>query len=197
MNPLKRYVVWLSRMSHSRGFGVQSPSAYRFIRYVLCEHYPYYAYGELRRTHPSLPWLTRKRMELYFRLANFRQADTWIDNGDDTTLLNEYVAKGCRKTRVANGCSKADIANGCANSTVQIARVCMTDGCEEYLGQLLANTDQNSVIVIEDIASNPVARRMWQQLVRNKAVSVSYDLYYLGVAFFDTERFKTNYIVNF
>lgn len=188
MNLFKRYVVWLSRMSHSRGFGVQSPSAYRFIRYVLCEHYPYYAYGELRRTHHSLPWLTRKRMELYFRLANFRQADTWIDNGDDSTLLNEYVARGCSKTRVANGF---------ANSTVQIARVCMVDGCEEYLEKLLANTDQDSIIAIEDIASNPVARRMWQQLVSNKAVSVSYDLYYLGVAFFDTERFKTNYIVNF
>ena len=24
-------------------FGVQSPSAYQFIRYVLTEHYPYYA----------------------------------------------------------------------------------------------------------------------------------------------------------
>ena len=49
MNPIKRYIIWLRRMSYSRGFGVQSPSAYRFIRYVISEHYPYYAYADLRK----------------------------------------------------------------------------------------------------------------------------------------------------
>ena len=190
MNQLRRYIVWLRRMSHSRGFGVQSPSAYRFIRYVLCEHYPYYAYDELRRKHPSLPWLTRKRMELYLRLANFRQASIWIDNDSENALLREYVVRGCRKTRVTR--------QACENGqSVQIARVCATDGCEEFLEQLLAHTDTGSIIAIEDIAGNPVARSMWQKLVESGLVSVSYDLYYLGVAFFDTGRFKANYIVNF
>ena len=41
--------VWLSRINHCRGFGVQSPSAYAFIRYVVNEHYPYYAYEDLRK----------------------------------------------------------------------------------------------------------------------------------------------------
>ncbi len=190
MNKLKRYMVWLSRMSHSRGFGVQSPSAYRFIRYVLCEHYPYYAYDELRLKHPSLPWLTRKRMELYFRMANYRQPDQWVDNAADTAPLADYVAGGCRKTRISNSPS---ISQG----AVQIARVCPVEGCEDFLDNILANTDSHTMIVVEDITENPMARRMWQRLVESKAVSVSYDLYYLGVAFFDTERFKTNYIVNF
>ena len=39
---------WLRRCGCNRGFGVQSPSAYAFIRYVINEHYPYYAYQELR-----------------------------------------------------------------------------------------------------------------------------------------------------
>ena len=37
---------WLCRCKYCRGFGVQSPSAYSFIRYVINEHYPYYAYSE-------------------------------------------------------------------------------------------------------------------------------------------------------
>ena len=53
------------------------------------------------------------------------------------------------------------------------------------------------MIVIEDIAENKIAQRMWQRLLNSKKVSVSYDLYWAGVAFFDTDRFKTNYIVNF
>ena len=189
MNPFKRYIVWLRRMSHSRGFGVQSPSAYRFIRYVLCEHYPYYAYAELRREHPRVGWLTRKRMELYLRIANYRQASRFVSNGTDVELLASYVGSGCRGTRVV-----ADIAAG---AVVEVARVCPTEGCEAYLEQVLSCADGGTMVIVEDIAENPVARRMWQRLLDSKAVSVSYDLYWAGVAFFDTDRFKANYIVNF
>ncbi len=190
MNMLKRYIVWLRRMSHSRGFGVQSPSAYRFIRYVLCEHYPYYGYAELRREYPSLPWLVRKRMELYFRIANYRQANCLISNGDDTPLLMSYVGRGCRRTRIVAEMERKE-------GRVEIARVCPKEGSEALLDRLLDYTDSNSIIVIEDIAEDKTAQRMWQRLLDSKKVSVSYDLYWVGVAFFDIERYKTNYIVNF
>ena len=45
---------WFRRCGYSRGFGVQSPSAYSFIRYVINEHYPYYAYQELQEQLPQL-----------------------------------------------------------------------------------------------------------------------------------------------
>ena len=102
MNPIKRYIIWLRRMSYSRGFGVQSPSAYRFIRYVISEHYPYYAYADLRKKYPTLNWLTRKRMELYFRLANFCRTKQMVDYSKDSSLLADYVAHGCKMTRVRN-----------------------------------------------------------------------------------------------
>ena len=189
-NILKRYIVWLRRMSHSRGFGVQSPSAYRFIRYVLCEHYPYYGYDELRHKHPSLPWLVRKRMELYFRIANYRQASCMLSNGTDTPLLASYVGRACQRTRVDDR-QDADI------DTVEIARVCAVDGCEAYVEHLLSHTDSHTILIVEDIAQNPMAQRIWQGLLHNPKVSVCYDLYWAGVAFFDTDRFKTCYIVNF
>lgn len=175
-------------MSHSRGFGVQSPSAYRFIRYILCEHYPYYAYSELRREYPTLTWLERKRMELYFRLANYRQASRFVSNGTDNILLAAYVERGCRRTRVM-----ADTGG----MAVEIARVCPANKCEEWFEDIIANARQDTVVIVEDIAESPVARRMWQRLTESRKVSVSYDLYWAGVAFFDTERFKANYIVNF
>ena len=190
MNMLKRYMIWLRRMSHSRGFGVQSPSAYRFIRYVLCEHYPYYAYGSLRRKWRCQPWLVRKRMELYLRLANFRQADVWLDNGEDSAMLCSYVSNGCRKTKVES----RNVVNG---ETVGIARVCPVDGCEAWAEHLFGHAGKDTLLIVEDIADNPTARRIWQRLVESESVSVSYDLYYLGVAFFDTDRYKTNYLVNF
>lgn len=192
MNSIKRYLIWLRRMSHSRGFGVQSPSAYRFIRYVISEHYPYYAYDDLRREYPVLDWLTRKRMELYFRLANFCRTEQMVDYAADSCLLSDYVQHGCRRTRVQN------VYNGVLDALhMRLVRICPLDGCEDFLEIALADSAQTSVFVVEDICTNPVASRMWQRLVESEKVSVSYDLYYCGIAFFDTDRHKTNYIVNF
>lgn len=192
MNSIKRYLIWLRRMSHSRGFGVQSPSAYRFIRYVISEHYPYYAYDDLRREYPALDWLTRKRMELYFRLANFCRTEQMVDYASDSSLLADYVQHGCRRTRVLN------VYNGVLDALhMRLVRICPLDGSEDFLEIALADSAQTSVFVVEDICTNPVASRMWQRLVESEKVSVSYDLYYCGIAFFDIDRHKTNYIVNF
>ena len=43
---LPHFIRRLSRIPRSRGFGVQSPWAYRFVRSVACERRPYYAYED-------------------------------------------------------------------------------------------------------------------------------------------------------
>lgn len=192
MKSIKRYLIWLRRMSHSRGFGVQSPSAYRFIRYVVSEHYPYYAYDDLRTKYPTLDWLTRKRMELYFRLANFSRADVMVDYSTDSKLLADYVARGCNRTTTVNALQPIK-----GKVPMRFVRISATEGCEEFLKTALARSEQSSIFVVEDICTNDVAHRMWQTLLGSEKVSVSYDLYYCGIAFFDTDRYKTNYIVNF
>ena len=48
---------------------MQSPWAYRFIRYVINEHYPYYSYEDLRLRWFRIDVLSRKMAELLFRIA--------------------------------------------------------------------------------------------------------------------------------
>lgn len=192
MNSLKRYLIWLSRISYCRGFGVQSPSAYRFIRYVINEHYPYYGYCDLETKYPSLDWLQRKRMELYFRVANYCQAQMMVDYSDDSKLLADYVKQGCHSTQVVNIVGRSVI-----NVPLQLVRICPIGGSEKFLDELLMHSNHNTVLIVEDIHVDGIARCMWQCLVESTKVSVSYDLYYCGIAFFDVERHKTNYTVNF
>lgn len=191
---VQRYLHWLRRIKYCRGFGVQSPSAYRFIRYVINEHYPYYAYDELRKELPRLDSLTRKRMELYFRIANYRQASLWLDYSrrDDTTAT--YVGRGCNATRVRN---IADSQQPVSGDKIEVLRICPIAGCESVLAAALKQVDDRTLFVIEDIGYNDTARRLWQTLLESDITSVSYDLYYLGIAFFDRKRYKANYVVNF
>ena len=191
---VQRYLHWLRRIKYCRGFGVQSPSAYRFIRYVINEHYPYYAYDELRKELPRLDSLTRKRMELYFRISNYRQASLWLDYSRRDDTIATYVGRGCNATRVRN---IADSQQPVSRDKIEVLRICPRAGCESVLAAALKQADDRTLFVIEDIGYNDTARRLWQTLLESDITSVSYDLYYLGIAFFDRNRYKNNYIVNF
>lgn len=191
---VQRYLHWLRRIKYCRGFGVQSPSAYRFIRYVINEHYPYYAYDELRKELPRLDSLTRKRMELYFRVANFRQASLWLDFCERNDVIATYVGRGCHATQVRR---ITDLRQITADDRIEVLRICPSAGCEALLEAALQKTDDHTLFIIEDIGYNDTAKRMWQKLLESDLTSVSYDLYYLGIAFFDRKRYKNNYIVNF
>ena len=191
---VQRYLHWLRRIKYCRGFGVQSPSAYRFIRYVINEHYPYYAYDELRKELPRLDSLTRKRMELYFRVANFRQASLWLDFCERNDVIATYVGRGCHATQVRR---ITDLRQITADDRIEVLRICPTAGSEALLEAALQQTEDHTLFIIEDIGYNDTARRMWQTLLESDITSVSYDLYYLGIAFFDRKRYKANYVVNF
>lgn len=191
---VQRYLHWLRRIKYCRGFGVQSPSAYRFIRYVINEHYPYYAYDELRKELPRLDSLTRKRMELYFRISNYRQASLWLDYSRRDDTIATYVWRGCNATRVRN---IADSQQPVSGDKIEVLRICPIAGCESVLAAALKQADDRTLFVIEDIGYNDTARRLWQTLLESDITSVSYDLYYLGIAFFDRKRYKANYVVNF
>lgn len=191
---VQRYLHWLRRIKYCRGFGVQSPSAYRFIRYVINEHYPYYAYDELRKELPRLDSLTRKRMELYFRVANFRQASLWLDFCERNDVIATYVGRGCHATQVRR---ITDLQQITADDRIEVLRICPSAGCEALLEAALQKADDRTLFIIEDIGYNDTAKRLWQTLLESDITSVSYDLYYLGIAFFDRKRYKNNYIVNF
>lgn len=191
---VQRYLHWLRRIKYCRGFGVQSPSAYRFIRYVINEHYPYYAYDELRKELTRLDSLTRKRMELYFRVANFRQASLWLDFCERNDVIATYVGRGCHATQVRR---ITDLQQITADDRIEVLRICPTAGSEAVLEAALQQADDHTLFIIEDIGYNDTAKRLWQTLLESDITSVSYDLYYLGIAFFDRKRYKNNYIVNF
>lgn len=86
---------WLCRCKYSRGFGVQSPSAYSFIRYVINEHYPYYAYSELEERYEMPGRLQHNLGRLLFRLANYWQPEKCYSI---ESLYFPYINAGCYKT---------------------------------------------------------------------------------------------------
>ena len=172
-----RWLVWLSRIHCCRGFGIQSPTDYAFVRYVVNEHWPYYAYDVLREDD----WLREKLGRLYFRLANWRQPTVILS--DD---YQQWWHAGCKKAKCMSNLSPL------APCPLPLARITIDQWAD--FQSLLPHCDQQSVLVIEDIRHN---WPLWQEIARSPQTGTTFDLYYCGIVFFDAKRFKHNYKINF
>ena len=186
--------VWLRRLGHCRGFGVQSPSAYAFIRYVINEHYPYYAYDDMLKAWPDTWGVRLKLCRLYFRLANYAQAERWAWCGMLPEAERQYISCGCRRTVTAAGLVKAKVGVASMRATGEQRKTFV----EQFVTNITAEISpgNKTFLIIEGIGHDAAAKTIWQQLKADKRVGVTFDLYYCGIAFFD-KRFKQDYIVNF
>lgn len=193
---LNRIWVWMRRSRHSRGFGVQSPWAYRFIRYVVNEHYPYYSYDDLKQEIPELSSRERKMCRLYFRLANYRQADEMWSLDDDDRLscaIRGYVQRACKKTKITYTDRVQDFTTG----RLEMLRITPAVDMEAAMEKAIAAADVQSMVIVENIYKSPQAHRIWQQCEEDIRCITTFDLYECGIIFFDTKRYKEKYIVNF
>lgn len=175
MNQLTRLFVWLSRLHRCRGFGIQSPTDYWLVRYVLNEHWPYYQYDTLGEGDD---WLRRKLGLLYFRLANWRQPQTIVSSDYDS-----YWKAGCRQATVSP-------------AVPERVELMLTDitAADQLPALLQRRTDERTVVVVERPWRDWPA---WRRLVSHEQVSVTFDLYYCGILTFDPKRTKQHYIINF
>lgn len=193
MEKLKRLLLWLRRCGYSRGFGIQSPWAYQFVRYVINEHYPYYSYETLKKVLPEMDWLERKMSELYFRLANFRQPRQILYYGNDLQSFTTYCKNGCNRSDVLS------VDKSTMRSIPAIEMLCVNslDDYQEIVESALPLADSNSMMVIENLYKSKDSRKFWQRIVSDDRTGIVFDLYYCGIIFFDKKRYKEKYIINF
>lgn len=183
---IKRTAIWLRRCPHSRGFGVQSPFAYWFIRYVVNEHYPYYAYDDLRHSIPGLDRKRRRLCQLYFRIANYAQTDEWWEMAPEDFAVSAYVKAGCHKTRLTRDAEHPGVI-----------RMAMAGDPIATFEQCVVKASQKTLLIVEGIHRDKFTLRLWRKMMNDKRTGISFDLYSCGILFFDKKRIKQHYIVNF
>lgn len=82
---------FLKRIRHCAGFGIQSPTDYAFVREVIYERHPYYAYDLLRDQFPDASWLDIKVARLIFRVANYAHPHHVYYLGTPTPLIQAHL----------------------------------------------------------------------------------------------------------
>ena len=175
---------------------------------MVNEHYPYYAYEDLRKQHADVSDVRLKLCKLYLRLANYAQAAQWLWCGEPGSAERSYVNSGCSHTRqsVADTDSALPTPDA-AQPTIAVIPLSAPDATRRTLALRFVETadearrlseapHSKTMLVVEGIGHDAPAADIWRQLTADSRVSVAFDLYYCGIAFFDS-RYKQDYIVNF
>jgi len=241
---VRRWLIWVSRIAHCRGFGIQSPSDYRFVCNVVNDRREYEEYARLLQETPFRDAEKLKLCRLYFRIAKhlkprvcYNCVVRWTADGeqraikdaantsnkticasneticasDETICASDETSFVSDATRyIAAGSPNVGIVNiVCDEEQAAFAEIMSHDDkpdivfldtnsvSSSVIEVLIDHCHSRSVMIVEGIKRSKKARAIWRQIVGDKRTIITFDLYYCGIAFFDTSRYKQNYIVNF
>lgn len=190
----KRSIVFMRRFPHSRGFGIQSPSAYRFDREVINAHHPYNAYADLKHVFPHEDRLTLKLARLYFRIAHAVQVRQWALCTHRNDVYRAYIQAGCHAAIFVDGDEESELDKVAASDVLVTT---MEDDRWPMCEAFVSSAHERSMLIIEGIYASKKAKMRWKELVNDERTRVAFDLYDCGVIFFDHTKSKQVYIINF
>ena len=211
---------WFKRFRHRCGYGVHSPSDFFFITFVVYEKLEFYAYKplhELRQLVSSLPHHREKVDMLLFRVVNYLHPSSLLEIGTGSGLSTLYMheAKPSMKvvsldTAISTSVKKLFSSTSIDYSTMQslnnhiskatslsLVHIAHTDDYETILEQLLPYTGTKTCIIVSKPYLTKAKAAWWKTVVEDPRVGVTFDLYDLGLLFFDMKRIKEHRIVNF
>ncbi|MDR0893867.1 MAG: hypothetical protein LBN06_00990 [Prevotellaceae bacterium] len=203
---LRRPFVRLWRIRHRRGYGVHSPSAFDLLTQVVYERTPYYKYKELRReerqqrrTHGADRLYEPLRVKrLLFRLVNYVQPHAIFDVGRlaSSALYLKAAATNAEYT------AARDTHELFLEPDVPVDFLYLHDyrhpaHVESVFNLCADRVSKRSLFVIEGVGYTRAMRRMWKRMQRDERTAVTFDLYDVGLIFFDHSKTKQHYIINF
>lgn len=201
MNIFKKMWVWTCRFRNRKGYGVHSPSAFYLIRAVINEKEAYYAYSELKEKRHVGKMLSENVDKLLLRLSNFIQPQSIVQVGKDFPLSLEYLSAGCKTAfcQALNGTESPEegLKMLLEGKPLGLLHLTQVPTYQQWFKAALDYVTEKSLIVVEDIHKSKEQYTWWKTIQQQEEVGITYDLYEVGLVFFDKSKIKQHYKVNF
>lgn len=203
MNCMGRQWAGLKRFWHRKGYGVHSPFAFNFLTSVVYERGAYYAYRELERRHPVAAFHGHRHAvkcrQFLFRLANYVHPDIIRVIGHVGVAEVDYMSAGCRSAvllRNGAGEVRALSADGSVPPT-ELVWIGADVPFSDWNSLVSRPVARHTVCVFSGIYESEAAERAWEDVKRQEAVVVTFDLYDYGLVFFDRSKQRQHYVIKF
>jgi predicted O-methyltransferase YrrM len=174
-----------------------------------------------QRTH------TKKQLELLYRIARWYKPDNMLEFGTAAGISALYLGKGSPESRLITmeGCmGLASVATKSfkkrnLNVEVEIGDfdailedvleridqldLVFFDGNHRlaptlnYFSQCLTKANENSVFLFDDIHWSPGMSKAWKTIKKDKRVTLTIDLFWLGMVFFRKDMEKQDFVIRY
>lgn len=206
MELIRRIWNWCCRFRYRRGYGVHSPSDFYLITFVIYEKLPYYAFRTLRKERfaENLPHYRRKVKELLFRLVNYLAPETLLEvgTGDSSSIRYMRTARPSMHSVTMKGNDWEETLKQMEFQltewgSVDFLHIAHTPYYKEVFDKAMSCMKDIACIVVGNPYETPEKQEWWKSVIQDERVRITFDLYDVGLMFFDSKRYKQNYIVNF
>lgn len=199
---LKHLGIRLKRIRYRKGYGVHSPFAFRLITEIIAESSPYYSYADIENT-PSLLGrnkinLSTKVLKLIFRLVNWMQPTSILEIGATSNLeFAATLAKRNAQLIYSETIISTLNTKHLPYDLVFINHDKASETLEKSKEKILQLVHSGSLLVISGIGYSNEMKELWRSIQQDERAGITFDLYEVGLVFFDLEKNKQDYIVNF
>ena len=224
MNIFLRLYNWFRRFRHRCGYGVHSPTDFYFITFVVYEKLSYYAYhalSELRLQTKGLYPTLEKIDRLLLRICNYHQPDVMIDYSAESTISTLYLREACKRSpfyyyhahhdellqpllssyeatqMVAHSELTSMLPQQLRNKHRLLLHIGITPSYQQVYEAAIPYVNDNTCIIISQPYATAEKKAWWQSVINDKRNTITFDLYHIGVVFFNSSRIKEHRIVNF
>lgn len=209
-------LTWATRAVHRKGFGIQSPWAYELVRDVFFETLAYYAFDTLMWQRKNLNTGNKAESahdEQLFRIANYMHPlsvvevsntgftgilylaaphpdtpCTLVTNDEPPALFNSFF-----KGKILMGEELAALQSlFCDDKKIGLLHIGETEQAEAIYDWAVGHTDNDSVIILENIRRHA---GLWRKIVADQRAIITFDFYKWGMIVFDNKRTKQNYLL--
>jgi hypothetical protein len=195
--------IWCCRFRHRRGYGVHSPFAYNLIKTVFYERGNYYAYPRLNNLRRCTPKNRRENSakvdKMLFRLANYARAERMWVCGTCTELTCSHLEAARPNAVLRHFADEEELSLALMRSKdipdwIYFGRNVPFGKVMPMLSQQIGN---HALVVLANIYADKQRLSSWKAARNDERCNVSFDLYDVGILFYDPAYQKQNYIVNF
>jgi hypothetical protein len=211
-----------ARFFRRRGFGIQSPSDYYFVKFVLGERLKYYAFKELKRIdkdkkQKNESMSSRSHNEKLFRIANWKKPEYIISFGTAPPVAAACYLKSPRKeTKVVcvaeyiddkdiNTLNSHDINFVEAIKAKELISNINTDNIILHIAsakdlkatyyELCRPVIGNASIMIIDKHDDEMYIADCNDIINSQDARISFDSKRCTIIFFDKKRIKQSYSI--
>lgn len=192
--------LFVSKTEH----GVHSPFVYDLVTNVINDKSYKKEYAKIRNLNDNT--INLKCLTLIYRLITHYKSENILEIGGIETLNGIFLSNIQLKTNLffynlkTNEISEVKTQKKIQMESFDFAFYNIKNNQSLTLSELMNHLKyfhNNSIVAINNIHQCKEMEEVWRKIITQKEVTISIDLFFIGLVFFRKEQVKENFIIRF